>query len=128
MISFHRLLGSHGTETEHRVMISATVTARVNPLGNSVRLMTEAQILQYCGCLQRRTHMAKHYRAFISMPITANGDEQALNNAGKYANSLLHAGSTTIGGHLELLTEVESDGLVPGRVVWEDIRFREQLP
>ena len=72
--------------------------------------------------------MAKLYRAFISMPIAADNDEEALEIAGKHANSLLHPGSTTIGGHVELLTEVESNGLAPERVVWEDVRFWEQIP
>ena len=71
--------------------------------------------------------MAKSYRAFISMPIAADTDDEALKLAGRHASSLLHPGSTTIGGHMELLTEVE-DGYTPTRVVWEELRFRRQIP
>jgi hypothetical protein len=71
--------------------------------------------------------MAKKYRAFISMPIAADTDNEALDLAGRYANSLLHPGSTTIGGHVELLTEVEGK-YMPTRVVFEDVDFRDQIP
>jgi hypothetical protein len=71
--------------------------------------------------------MAKSYRAFISMPISAETDDEALEIAGRHANSLLHPGSTTIGGHVELLTEVEGS-YTPTRVVFEDLRFWDQIP
>lgn len=71
--------------------------------------------------------MAKRYRAFISMPIAADTDDQALELAGRHASSLLHPGSTTIGGHVELLTEVEGK-YTPTRVVFEDIHFGDQIP
>jgi hypothetical protein len=71
--------------------------------------------------------MAKSYRAFISMPIAADSDEEALELAGRHANSLLHPGSTTIGGHVELLTEVEGF-YTPTRVVFEDVNFWDQIP
>jgi hypothetical protein len=73
--------------------------------------------------------MTKSYRAFISMPIAADTDEEALDLAGRHANSLLHPGSTVIGGHVELLTEVASGGgYTPTRVVFEDQRFWDQIP
>jgi hypothetical protein len=70
--------------------------------------------------------MAKRYRAFISMPITADTDDEALEVAGRHASSLMHPGSTAIGGHVELLTEVENS-YTPMRVVWEELKFRRQI-
>jgi hypothetical protein len=72
--------------------------------------------------------MPRYYRALISMPITAENDNDADKQARAHARSLLHPGSTTIGGHLELLTEVSYGGLEPMRVVYEDETFSAQLP
>jgi hypothetical protein len=72
--------------------------------------------------------MTKHYRAFFSMPITADNDDDALALASEYANSLLHPNSEVIGGHLECLTQVTSGSFVPERLVFEDARLWDQLP
>jgi hypothetical protein len=72
--------------------------------------------------------MPRYYRALISVPITAENDNDADKQASTYARSLLHPGSTTIGGHLELLTEVVHGSLKPRRVVHEDPGFPDQLP
>jgi hypothetical protein len=71
----------------------------------------------------------KHYRAMISVPITADTDEAAEHQAAVYANSLAAPGSNVIVGHLELVTEVDG-GLMspPVRVVTEDPSFRRQVP
>jgi hypothetical protein len=71
--------------------------------------------------------MPRYYRALISMPITAEDDEDALEQAHTYARSLLHPGGTTIGGHLERLTEVPRGSLETRRVVTEDEGFMTQL-
>jgi hypothetical protein len=62
------------------------------------------------------------------MPITAENDNDADKQARDHARSLLWPGSTTIGGHLELLTEVRDGGRAPKRVVYEDRGFPDQLP
>ena len=72
--------------------------------------------------------MSKSYRALISMPIAADGDEDAENQAVQHANSLRHPGSDVISGHVELLIEVQDGGLEPERVLWEDPGFRQHLP
>jgi len=72
--------------------------------------------------------MPRYYRALISMPIAAENDNDADKQASAHADSLLHSGSTTIGGHLELLTEVSHGSLKPKRVVHEDPGFPDQLP
>jgi hypothetical protein len=60
------------------------------------------------------------------MPIMAE-DDDAAEQAGAYADSLLHPGGTTIGGHLELLTEVPRGSLETKRVVIEAPGFLTQL-
>ena len=72
--------------------------------------------------------MTKHYRAFLSIPIAAENDDDAMAQAYNYANSLLHPNSDAIGGQLECLTEVASGSLEPERLVFEDIRLWDQLP
>jgi hypothetical protein len=67
------------------------------------------------------------YRAIISAPIEAEDDEEALEQGYDFARSLTHPGSAVIAGHLELLGETRG-GLTVHRAVWEDPRFRDQLP
>lgn len=71
--------------------------------------------------------MPKHYRALISMPINAEDDDDALEQAYAYASSLLWPGGKTIGGHLERLTEVPDGSLETKRVVHEEEGFMTQL-
>ena len=72
--------------------------------------------------------MPNSYRAFISVTIEANSDDEAEDKAADYARSLLRPGTTAIAGHVELLTEVDQAGLAPKRSVYETRHFREQLP
>jgi len=68
------------------------------------------------------------YRAFISVPIEANSDDEAEDKAADYARSLLHPATMAIAGHVELLIEVDNSGLAPKRSVYETRHFRGQLP
>lgn len=69
------------------------------------------------------------YRALISLPISADTDEKAWNQAAKYAHSLRHAASRVVAGHLELLGEVANGDLLRvGRVVDMDPHLLQQLP
>jgi hypothetical protein len=71
--------------------------------------------------------MPRSYRALISMPISAENDDDAAEQAYAHARSLLWPGSTTIGGHLERLAEVPGGGLETKRIVIEDDQFLTQL-
>jgi hypothetical protein len=71
--------------------------------------------------------MPRYYRALISVPITAEDDEDALEKAGDYARSLLLPGGITSGGHMERLAEVHGGGMATMRVVTEDEDFLGQL-
>jgi hypothetical protein len=67
------------------------------------------------------------YRALISIPIRADNDELALEEAYARANSLRDAG--VIIGHVELVTEIGPESLMaPARVVALDPGLRRQLP
>jgi hypothetical protein len=64
------------------------------------------------------------YRALISVPIAADSDSDAQDQADAFARMLTVAG--VIAGHVELVAE--SAGMTPVRVVMEDDGFREQVP
>jgi hypothetical protein len=73
--------------------------------------------------------VARHYRALISVPITADDDEQARTIGTEHAHSLVHPGDTNVvAGHLEFLGELVGDSMEIARVVWADPAFRRQLP
>jgi hypothetical protein len=72
--------------------------------------------------------MSSHYRALISVPIAAEGDDEAFETAVAYAHSLLHPGRDGVAGHLELLGEVSEGSLAIRRVIHEDAGFRQLLP
>jgi hypothetical protein len=76
---------------------------------------------------EQEPELPKHYRALISMPITAENDDEALDRAGAYASSLLLPGGKTIGGHVERLAEVAPGSLETKRVVIEEEGFMTQL-
>jgi hypothetical protein len=69
----------------------------------------------------------KSYRALISVPISAEDDEEAYERASEFANSLRHPGSETIAGHIELLIEAYKDSLTSKRVIIEDHRLWDQI-
>ena len=68
------------------------------------------------------------YRAFLSVPIQAESDDEAWSSAIEYANSLTHPEHDTIVGHLELLGEVREGWAQIARVVDADPKFLSQLP
>jgi hypothetical protein len=73
--------------------------------------------------------MARRYRALISVPITADDDENARKIANDYAGSLVHpGGGKVVAGHLELVGELRDHAMEIARVVWADSGFRQQLP
>ncbi len=65
--------------------------------------------------------MPRHYRALISVPITAKDDDDAVRAGGEYAGSLQDA-------HLELLGELPRDAMEIARVVLAEPHFIRQLP
>jgi hypothetical protein len=70
--------------------------------------------------------MPRSYRALISVPIAADDDDEAEDQAAEFAMSLLHPGSDVIAGHVELVTETRGF-LDPKRVVMEDPGLWDQL-
>jgi hypothetical protein len=63
--------------------------------------------------------------------IPAEADEVAVGLAEDYAGSLWFTSgpvSAIVTGHVELITEVEPDGLVPLRIAEGDAHFRAQIP
>jgi hypothetical protein len=71
--------------------------------------------------------MARHYRALISIQITAEDDEGARRVAAAYMDTLV-APDGQGGGHLELLGQAHDNSMEIARVVWADPHFRHQLP
>jgi hypothetical protein len=72
--------------------------------------------------------MARQYRALISVPITANDDEDAMEIGARHAHTLAHPDNpTAVAGHLEFLGEVGGDIMEVARVVWADPSFQRQL-
>lgn len=69
--------------------------------------------------------MPRQYRAFISVPVSADDDEQALKLAEDYAHSVQEGGGVI--GHLELVGEAGADFEIV-RVVHADPGFRRQIP
>jgi hypothetical protein len=63
------------------------------------------------------------YRAFLSVPIMARSDADAVRQANLYTFRLLHPQSTCIAGHTELVFE-EADGGRAARVVHRDLGFQ----
>lgn len=72
--------------------------------------------------------MTRHYRALMSVPISAPTDQAAFDVAADYAASLMHPGGQVIAGHVELVGEVVEYGLEIHRVVYEDSGLRTTLP
>ncbi len=75
--------------------------------------------------------MSNYYRALISVPISANTDDEALDIAFEYAVTLLHPNSGVVAGHVELLSEVNKaseTGLDVQRTVYADNGLFDQLP
>jgi hypothetical protein len=72
--------------------------------------------------------MAKQYRALISIPITADNDAAARNQADKQAGEMRDADGTSSSGHVELVGEVPENGLQIARVVHAEALFLRQLP
>jgi hypothetical protein len=69
----------------------------------------------------------KHYRALFSMPIEASSDADAMRLAGEQAHRLLHPGGG-VAGHVEMLAEVQENGMEMLRVVEADPWLLRQLP
>ena len=73
--------------------------------------------------------MTKHYRALISVPISATSDDDAIRQGVDHAHSLLHPGGKIVAGHLEFVGEVqEGSAMEIVRVVDQDPLFARQLP
>lgn len=70
--------------------------------------------------------MARQYRAFISVPLTAEDDDQAHEQAAKYAHMLIKDGAVV--GHLELLGETPENSMTITRVITATPQLRKQLP
>jgi hypothetical protein len=71
--------------------------------------------------------MARYYRVLISVPITAEDDDEALRVGAEYAHSL-PPGKGFAAGHLELVGEVRKNGMEMVRPVHADPAFLRQLP
>lgn len=72
--------------------------------------------------------MARQYRALVSVPISADSDDDAVRQGVEYAHSLHHPGGKGVAGHLELVGEVREGLMEIIRVVDEDPLFTKQLP
>jgi hypothetical protein len=68
-----------------------------------------------------------HYRALISIPITASSDADALTFANEHAARLRDDGGA-VAGHVELVGELREDLMTIARVVNADAMFLRQLP
>jgi hypothetical protein len=71
--------------------------------------------------------VSRAYRALISVPIHADGDEAATTAAVEYASLLKHPGSDAIAGHVEQIAEVNAGSLAPVRIVDRDPHCITQL-
>jgi hypothetical protein len=69
-----------------------------------------------------------YYRALISVPITADSDDEATGIGDRYAMSLLGSGGSVVVGQLELLGEIREESLEIIRVVHADPWLLRQLP
>lgn len=69
----------------------------------------------------------RHYRAMISVPITAESDEAAEEATAWFADLFRSRGGPVL-GHVELVTEVTWGGMWPVRVIAELPGFRAQIP
>ena len=67
----------------------------------------------------------KHYRALISVPISANSDDHAWTQAVKYAHSLMD--DNCVVGHVEQVAECENGSLTTNRVVYRDSGLTKQI-
>jgi hypothetical protein len=73
--------------------------------------------------------MVKRYRALISVPISADSDDGAVEQAYEFANSVMHPSSEVVAGHLEFVGEVQAGSVLEvTRVVEVDPQFAKQLP
>jgi hypothetical protein len=69
-----------------------------------------------------------HYRGLISVVITAESDDDAMEIGGKYANLIFESPSDGVVGHLEMLGEVREQSLRITRIVHADPLLLRQLP
>jgi hypothetical protein len=69
-----------------------------------------------------------YYRALISVPISADDDEEAMRIAGEHALSLRRPGSEVVVGHVEMVATTEDGSLAVRRVVFIDPGFNKQIP
>lgn len=73
--------------------------------------------------------MAPHFRALISVPITASNDTDAMNAADELAHSIRDpVGGGVAVGHVELLGELRGSAMEIARVVHAEPAFLRQLP
>jgi hypothetical protein len=83
---------------------------------------------QKAAVLRLNCRGPKRYRALISVPITADSDRDAVEQAVAYAHSLLHPDAQVVAGHLELVGEAGDALMQIVRVIDEDPLFTTQLP
>ena len=74
------------------------------------------------------SRVTMHYRALISIPISAETDDDAVSQGAEYAHSLLDPDGGVVIGHLEFVGEVDKGQLAVRRVVDEEPEFRHQFP
>ena len=70
----------------------------------------------------------KHYRALISIPISASSDDAARTAAEQQAASLLDSTGSGVMGQVELIGETGDDEMEIIRPVWADGWLQRQLP
>ena len=70
----------------------------------------------------------RRYRALISVPISADSDEDAVRQGIEQAHSLYHPNSEVVAGHLELVGEVREGLMGVLRIVDAEPLLLDQLP